>query len=431
MMDFVTKELKQGITLHYIACDKFTSNNFTVHFILPLSKEKASAYCLLARVLKKACAKYPSQETINKRLEELYASSVGAGVTKLGENESFFVSVNMLDNRFSFDGTDIEEDALALAKEILFAPLLEDGVFSEQIVAREKKTLIDRIRAQINNKSTYALSRCREVMCENEAYRFSLMGTEEDVEKITPAGLYDSYLDVLACARVEIIYVGNASFDDMCESASRFCDGLSPRNSALWETEVRLYADKVRYVTEKTHATQGNLVLGFRIACRENEEDALAVMLFDAVYGSSPVSKLFMNVREKLSLCYHCSSRYDRHKGIMMVTAGIENKNAKIAEDEILAQLNEIRKGNVTEQELLYAKEALRDGLRTVSDSQSSIENWRLHQTVRSQFMSPEQTEAEIQSLTLDDVKRVASRITLDTVYFLEGDGGEEEDSDV
>ncbi len=430
-MNFIKKELKQGITLHYISCDKFTSNSFTVHFLLPLCKESASKYCLLSRVLKKACAKYPSQEKINKRLEELYAASVGMGVTKLGENESLFVSTNMLDDRFAFDGMAIEKDTLSLAEEILFFPLLENGAFSNAIVDREKKTLIDRIRAQINQKSAYALSRCREIMCEDEAYSLSLMGTEEDVQKIGSAELYNAYSFILSHARVEMIYIGNTSFVDVCASAEHMAERLSPREAPSLKTEVRFVAERVRHVKEEVHATQGNLVMGFRIACRGNDKDALAVMLLDAVYGSSPVSKLFMNVRERLSLCYHCASRYDRHKGIMMVSAGIENKNAEIAEKEILAQLNEIKNGNVTEKELIYAKESLCDALRSVTDVQSSMESWRLHQTVRDSYSSPDETIEIIRKMTVEDIVRVANKITLDTVYFLKGDGGEEDGADV
>lgn len=429
-MDFITKELKQGITLHYAFCDKFTSNQFSAHFILPLKEESASLYCLLTRVLKKATALHPSQEAVNKRLEELYAATVGAGVTKLGENESFFITANMLDNRFSFDGTDIEREVLTFAKEILFAPLLENGVFSEKIVVREKKSQIDRIRAGINNKNAYAVGRCREVMCADERYRFSLLGTEENAAKITPAELYDAYLEVLSSAKVEVIYIGKSSPDEVCALALDFLDGVSPRNAMPLKTDVLLSADRVRRVTETVYASQGNLVMGFRTGCEENEEDAFVFMLFDAIYGSSPVSKLFMNVREKLSLCYHCSSRYDRHKGVMMVTAGIENKNKDLAEKEIMAQLEEIQKGNVTENEFLYAKEALYDAFRTVTDSQGSMENWRLHQSVRASFVNPEEAADKLRRLTLDDVVRVANKITLDTVYFLAADGTGEDETD-
>ncbi len=424
-MNTIHKKIKEGITFHYIPCDKFTSSSFSVHFLMPLADDTAALYCLLSRVLKKGSARYPSQEAINKRLEELYAASVGMGVSKLGESESFFVSANMLDNRFAFDGTGIEEETISLAKSLLCAPLLEGNGFCGHIVSREKKALTDRIRAQINNKSAYAMNRCREIMCADEPYRFSVMGTEEAVGKITPASLYRAYLDILSSARMEIIYIGSKSLDAAQALAERFCEDLAPRAYTDKREIVISSPSETRRVTECVCAAQGNLVLGFRTASTA-EEDSFALMLFDAVYGSSPVSKLFMNVRERLSLCYHCSSRCDRHKGVMFVTAGIENKNAKVAEDEILNQLEEIRNGNISDKELAYAKEALLDGLRTVTDSQASMESWCLHHAKRGSVLTPTETAEKIEALTREDIVRVAQGITLDTVYFLEGKGTED-----
>ncbi len=431
-MKTIHKKIKEGITFHYIPCDKFTSSSFSVHFLAPLAGETAALYCLLSRVLKKGSALYPSQEAINKRLEELYAASVSMGVSKLGESESFFVSANMLDDRFAFDGTGIEEETVSLAKSLLCAPLLEGDSFCGDIVSREKKALTDRIRAQINNKNAYAMSRCREIMCADEPYRFSVMGTEEAVEKITPASLYQAYLRVLSSARMEIIYVGSEGLDTAAALAERFCEGFAPRAYTDRRETVICSVSEARRVKESVCAAQGNLVLGFRTPCA-TEEDTFALMLFDAVYGSSAVSKLFMNVREKLSLCYHCSSRCDRHKGVMFVTAGIENKNAKVAEDEILNQLQEMKNGNISDKELTYAKEALLDGLRTVTDNQGSMESWCLHHAKRGSELTPTETAEKIAALTREDIVRVAQGIALDTVYFLEGKGtdAEEETEDV
>lgn len=430
-METIHIRIKEGVTLHCIPSDKFTSDSLSVHFIVPLREETATAYSLLPRVLKRGSLDYPTQELINKRLEELYAASVTMVVSKLCEREDLFVSVNMLDNRFSFDGTDITAGTLALAESLLFSPLLENGGFSADIVSREKRLLKDRIRSQINNKSSYASIRAREIMCENEPYRVFVGGKEEEVDKITPASLYQSYLHILSTACVDAIYVGKMDPDTVKKSLRGFFDRLEPRTFTD-EGEVLIDSVKeIRRVRETLPAKQGNLVLGFRTPAR-TEEDLCAMRLFEMVYGASPVSKLFMNVREKLSLCYHCSARADRRKGVMFVTAGIENKNAALAENEILKQLDEIRSGNITDAEITCAKEAIYDILRTIPDSQIMMESWCLQHARQESEETPAELMEKIKMLTREDVVRVAQKISLDTVYFLEGSGtGEEEDEDV
>ena len=420
-MNVIKKTIKQGITLNYVFCDKFTTNNFTIHFFVPLTEEGASCYSLLSRVLKKGCAAYPTQEALNSRLEELYSSSVSAGVSKLGECESFFISVNMLDDRFTFDGISIEEGTMRMAFEILFRPLLVNGCFDETIVSREKKAQINRIKALINNKSSYAFNRCREEMCAGEVYALSVIGKEDVMEKIDSAMLYHYYLKLLNEARVEIVYNGNKSIEDVLSGAHLFLEELRPRLSPELKTEIIPSKEKVRSFTERVAATQGNLVMGFRTGCGSDGREEAAFRLFESIYGSSPVSKLFMNVRERLSLCYHCSTRRDVHKGVMYVVAGIENANLEITKAEILAQLEEIRQGHVTENEMMYAKEALLDSLRSVEDDQDAMDTWCFHRLLRPSIDTPSVAAAQIKDLTVSDVVDVAQKITLDLVYFLEG----------
>ena len=427
-MEMTSVEIKQGIVLRFLPCDKFTSNTYSVHFLSPLTEKGAPLSNLLAKVLKKGCVPYPSQEMIARRSEELYSSSVLAGVSKIAETLSFFFTLSYLDNRFSFDETDIAVESFKLFSALLLEPCLENGVFREEIVAREKKALLDRINAQINNKGAYALMRCKEIMCEKESFRFSLDGKVENVEKFTSAELYSLYTELLAGAPIEIFYVGNESLEAVKERSERLFSRFPSRKGITFFAERIGKASSVKRVEETVNAVQGKLVMGFRTGDMKSKRDFYALILFDAVYGSSAISKLFMNVREKLSLCYYCSSMYDADKGVMFVASGVENENAEAAEKEILKQLDEIRNGSITANELHCAKESLMDFLRSVSDSAGSIERFSLTQCLRGVSLTPDDYIQEISLLTVEDVARVAKGITLDTVYFLKGEAAEEDE---
>lgn len=424
-----TKILGEAVTFRYLPTDLFTTDYFSVHFIMPLQKETVAGYSLLTKLFKRGCRAYPSQEAFAKRLEELYASSLGISVSKQGERQMISLGMDVLSSRFIFDGEDIAKDACALLSDVLCDPYLENGVFSSAWVEREKTALKDQLRASINDKKSYVLKRCRETMCEGEAYSLALEGTEEDIDAITPKTLFALYQKMLREAEVEIFYIGREA-EDVAESRARaLVSSFGVRAPQTNATVFLPIAASVKRVTESTYALQGKLAMGFRTGIDANatlkEKDAL--LLFNIVYGSSPVSKLFMNVREKLSLCYYCASRNDNQKGVLFVHSGVENENAEKTEAEILFQLQEIKEGKIADDEMVAAKQAFRDLTRSVADSPYMLEQWYLMRRMQGDHRTPEAMEEAIDALTVEDVAKAAQRITLDTVFFLQGDAEQKE----
>ena len=89
------------------------------------------------------------------------------------------------------------------------------------------------------------------------------------------------------------------------------------------------------------------------------DPDYTAMVLANCILGGSPFSKLFMNVREKQSLCYYCAARHDTPKNVMFVQSGVETKDLDRTEEAILKELNDMKKGNITDDEILFAKLAM------------------------------------------------------------------------
>ena len=425
-MEKISESLCRGITLHYIPTDKFTSNYFSVHFVMPLVKDRVSLYSLLSKVLTNGCTAYPDKESFSKKLVDLYATAFSSSVMKIGEEQTLSLSVNALDNRFAYDGTDLNEEAFSLLKDVILHPVLENGAFPSEVVKREKKVLVDEIDASINNKNTYAIKRCREIMCEGEPYSLAVEGDREDVKAATPSAVYDAYTQLLGEARIEIIYVGREAFVAVKERAMTLCADLGERQPAKVFTDRKNAAEEIKYQKETVSAVQGKLAMGFRVEEALSGRGLDALRLFNLIYGTSPVSKLFMNVREKLSLCYYCASRFDAVKGVLFVYSGVENEKMSVAEEEILRQLEEMKQGRITDEELLCAKKTFRDISRSVTDSAAAIERWVLDKTISGEDRLPDEVCAVVEELTVEDVARVAASVRLDTVFRLMGAAGEE-----
>ena len=422
--------ISDGVTLNIIKTDKFKTNYLSFNFVCELKEENASLNALLPQVLIRGTRKHPNMASVKKALDDLYAASIEARVYKRGEFQVVGMAAGWLDDRYSIDKTDITMGTFDMLEEVLFDPYTENGVFSKNYVEGEKCNLIDDIRAAINNKRTYAVDRCKEEMCKNEPYGIAVYGKEEQVKDITAEMLFDAYKDLLKTSRIEIFYVGNNDTDKMTQRIKAMFSSVERVYTEPSSAVVIKEVSDVNEVIEKCQATQGKLSLGFRNGCSLGEKEYKAFPLFVEIYGGSPVSKLFMNVREKLSLCYYCRAIPEGLKGIMVVTSGIEVENKQKTQDEILEQLDNIRNGNITEEELVLAKKSLKNAYNELEDNPTSLEGWYLTRRLAGLDDTPENVIGGIIGVTKEEVVEAAKKIKLDTVYFLEGVQKEEDAND-
>ncbi len=419
-MQISRKEIFYGIALTSIETDKFKFNRIFIDFILPLERERAAKNALFADVLMRGTENYPGLLPLQKKLSSLYGADVDTYVGTNGEAHVITVFAKLLKDKYTLGGEEITQGVAELFCEVLTKPQKEEGIFLAEYVESEKEKLINDIAAQINDKDAYALHRAIEIMCADEAWGISELGTAEEVEKITPASLFEHYGYVLSHAQAEVFAIGEFP-EGLAEKLVRDIFKNVKRGEVPdYSTKILRKAETAKKTVEHQELKQGKLVLGFRtgIAMDESEYEALRVL--NCVFGNGTGSKLFMNVREKLSLCYHCSSRIYA-KGVMMVTSGIAPANYDKARNEILAQLAEIQNGNITDEEMDSAKKRLRNSMLSVDDSPEALHSWYLNNTVFGLTDTPEDLIEKIERVTKAEVAAAAQKITLDTEYFLCG----------
>jgi predicted Zn-dependent peptidase len=431
-MLFSQKSIGANVTLNLFKTDKFKSNYVSINFIQPLSKDNAAAFSLLSRVLKRGCKKYKNQKEISRRLEELYASDIYFKVSKIGDLQVLNFSADMLNNDYSVDGTDITGSVIELLCDIILDPLLDEktGLFLNEYVESEKEKLIDTIKAERNNKNKYAVSKCIKLMCANETFGISEKGTEGKIKATTPEKLIECYKKMISDSKIQIFFVGSFELDNIEKYATPFAELTRKEEIALPKTQVIRKAGFVKTYTEEVNANQGKLSMGFRTSKVLSDEDYDAFPLFIEVFGGSPTSKLFMNVREKMSLCYYCTAMPDAAKGIMIVTAGIENGNKTTAENEIVRQLEDIKQKNISDDEMNCAKASLKNSYMSIYDSPQAIEGWYFRRVLNKITVSPSEFYEKIEAASKEDLAKIAEKITLDTIYFMKGVGNGGEDDE-
>ena len=427
MTQITRQELYPGVWLRAVHTKKFKSAYLSVTLLAPLDRETAGANAMIPAVLRRGTAAHPDMETLSAALDELYGGAIEPAVRKKGETQCVGFVASFLDDAYALEGEQVLEPAAKLLGELLLDPCTEDGRFKGEYVKGEQTNLVDRIRAQINDKRTYASLRLKQLMCGDEAYGIDVWGEEEQAAAITEADLWQRYRQLLSSCEVEVYYCGSAQ-PERAEAALKQALSALPRQEELEEIdcEIRLTAGtEPRIVEEAMDVTQGKLAMGFRtggMTCWEEEFPALVML--NAVFGGTSLSKLFMNVREKLSLCYYASSALEKMKGILVVSSGIEFDKYEQARDEILAQLEAVRRGDMEEWELEGGRRTMMTAYMTTLDSQSRLEDHWLGQAVAGLEEGPEKLAARIEQVTREQVVQAAKRVELDTIYFLKGKEG-------
>lgn len=411
-------QLADGVYLTYLPARKFKTSLLSAQFVTPLRQETASAWALLPAVLRRGTVRYPDLETLSAQLDRLYGASVEYTIRKKGENQCVGFVASFIDDSFAPGGERLLEPAADLVGELICDPVTERGRFVGAYFDSEKTNLIDAIRSQINDKRDYAAARLLQEMCAGEPYGVSRLGDEKTAEKLQMKKLYAQYGELISTARLELFYIGSAQLERVRRALANAFATL-PRDGIrdIAAAAPHPARAEVRTVTEEMDVTQGKLCMGF--TCGSSDHTAL--LLGNTLFGGSSNSKLFLNVREKLSLCYYASSAYHRQKGLITVSSGIEFADYQRAYDEILRQLEAVQKGRLEDWEMGGARSTLLNAYASMGDSQGKLENFYLGQAATGQTESPEDLAAQLRDVTDERVFRAMETVGLDTVYFLKG----------
>lgn len=423
---FEKENICEGVELCTIRADGFKTACASVSFVVPLS-DRASLYALIPSILIHSSEDYPNITDIEKKLAQLYGAEIAADVSKIGEHQVIKFEIACIDDRFALDGESISDECCQLLFDLIFKPQLVGGVFNQNIVESEKRLLSERFLAETTDKKLYAKRRCEEIMFADEIYGINRFGTLEAINSATSETVYDAYNELIQSADITFC-VSGGSFSQIKELINKNLNGIE-RNVIKKRTLFVEKATDVNYVKEQQDVNQGKLVMGFRMGMTDVTDNYPARRVMVDLFGGSPSSKLFTIVREKMSLCYYCSARMFRHKGVLFVQSGIESCDEEKAKDAILSQLEDIKNGVFTDSDIKASVRALEDAFKSVSDSAESLESWFTSQIISGEFLYPEDFIKGFNSVTRDEIIKVARDVTLDTVFMLEGAerGGEKD----
>ena len=410
--------IKKGINLYHISTQKFKTVTASVNIHRPLSKAEASLNALLVDVMHRGNKTLPDMIAISKYLQSLYGAGFYTNIKRKGEDQIISFAVNVVSDKY-LSSEDCTTKAILMMYDMLLSPLAENDAFKEDYALQEKTNLKNDISALINDKRSYSAWRILELMCKGQRYGIHELGTISDVDKITPASLYAHYLKIINESPIDIFITGDVDIKKIVEITKEAFGSINPKNTCYPSCEMYQAKADTEDVTEKFDVTQAKLCLGFATNTMPTDPDYPALMVYSGILGGGPHSKLFNNVREKLSLAYYVSSRLERYKGIMTVASGIEIANKQKALDEINLQLDAMKNGDISDYEYTSTIKSITNSLKAFSDDIGYSEDYYLGQIVSGRIVTIDELIKSIEAVTIDDVVKVADKITPQMVYFL------------
>ena len=415
-----TIEILPGVTLRCYPDQRFKQGCLSFAMIRPMCADEASLNALIPAVLLRGTQHHPDLQTITWKLDDLYGASLSTQVRRVGDYQTMGLYCAFLEDRFAMTGDEILAPMVDFLREVLLEPALEKGIFRTDYVESEKKNLISTIESELNDKRTYAMGQLLRNMCRADSYGIPRLGDKASVSAITPKSAYDHYQKCLRESPIHLFYVGSAPAETVANLLKPLFEGID-KNYVNLNPQTAFHDAGGSHVTEEMDVAQGKLCMGYVTPITNRDEEFVTMQVMNTIFGAGMTSKLFMNLREKMSLCYAIGSGYYGSKGILTVSAGIDFEKEELTHQEVGRQLEALQRCDISDEELTAAKEALLSSLRCTHDSPSSIEGYYATAALSGLKLTPGAYMEAVRSVTKEQVAAAANTLQLHTTYFLKG----------
>ena len=418
-MNYSKFKINEGINLHMINTNKFKTNIISIFLTKKLTRENITKEALIPAVLRLGTNEIKTQEELNKKLENMYGANFNCGIEKRGDNHVLKFYIETIDNEYALDNEDIKKESINLLLNIVFNPLVENNAFNTEYVNGEKENLKRIISSRIDNKANYAYSRCIEEMYKDQEFGIYEYGYIEDLENINAENLYEYYKKFLNECKIDIFVSGKIEEEnvkDIVKNNKKIMELPTRKADYIKNSKQNVNKVEEKTITENMNVAQGKIVIGISV---KNDIQEAVLNIYNAILGGGANSKLFQNVREKASLAYTAGSRYLKTKNNIFIRCGIEIDNYDKTIQIIKEQLEDMKSGKFSDEDINNAKELLLASLNSLQDEQASEISYYISQELSDSEISVEQACENVKNVNKEQIIEAANNMMINTIFFL------------
>lgn len=410
-----------GYFLHVIETNKFKTININLNIKRESKKEEITLRDLLINTLIDSSKKFPTRKKIEIETEELYGLGLNINLVNSGKCNLISLNEVFLNNKYIDD--DILERAISYLNEIVFNPNVEDNEFNIDSFNLAKRIVKNNIESLKDNPSSYGRHCLLKEINSNNPLTF--IPSIEELDKITPNSLYEYYKKVINNDEINVFVIGEVNSEEIKKIFEKTFNIKNRKTNKInhYVLEHNI-GDGIIY-KEKLPINQTKLLMGYNFESVTEFENKYVSSMLSYILGGSADSMLFKVVREKESLCYNINSGYNQLTGILIIHAGIDGDKYEKTKELIINQIEEIKKGKFTDEDLENGKKIYKNSALELFDSPNSIINMYMsHEYINSDLY--EDKIKNIDKVTKEDIISLANKLHLNKIVLIEGEEDEE-----
>ncbi|MBS0957235.1 insulinase family protein [Leuconostoc pseudomesenteroides] len=411
--------INSGVNLVVLPTTQFKTLHIAIDFVAPALTSNISARSLLSYLMAVSTRQYPTQQEVAQKTIDLYGAQYQTDVYRFGQTHHVRVTLQLPAPDYIDDGNDLLVDAFNFLQEMIFDPLLDGQKFDRKVFVKEQQSLINELESIKDDKPRYAISQLRNITYDVPNLQSSSAGDIDLVKNLTPESLYTAYQNMISSDLVNIVVLGNVNESDV-ESIIKDWS-ISPRRLPVLQPFYRqaLRPATVEKKQYQRDINQAMLTLAMRLDVPPLDKQRFAAMVMNALLGGSPLSKLFMNVREKASLAYSIYSKWQYDTGFLLIAAGLDADKVVQAEKMIDEEILAIQNGEFEDKVVTSIKKSLINDYLSQQDSPNSQIETAFSRLLTGSETSESEWIKQVQAVTANDIRLVAKKLQIQSRFIL------------
>lgn len=404
--------------LHLIKSDKVKTCHLEIHFRDKVNKDNIFYKSMLTDILSDCSVDYPSRKSVVEKLEELYEASFYGTTSKLGGLVDNIFVFNFINPKYIKEKNYLK-DALALPFDMIERPLVKNKTFDKKMFEIVKTRAIRDVNSVNENPVKLSINNALKFMDSESLTSIPIVGSLEDLEKSTSEQLFLEYKSMINNSYCDVYVIGDIDFDEIYKIiTSKFKINTIKSGKMDLNVENKI-AKKTNITTDNSDFIQSNLSIICNLDKLTEEERNITVQVYNYIFGSGGMtSKLYQKVREENSLCYGIYSLYLKYDNILIIEVSLDEDNRKKAISLIKSCLKDMEKGKITEENLEDAKLNLLASLKMAKDNNISLLSNYIFGKLDN-LPSIEERMEKIKEITIEDIKKMAKKVKINTIYTL------------